>query len=178
LIDTLLKTARSRPPSETQQIMDAIRRLVHGLRVYSRATEKQFGLSLAQLFVLQKLSDVDALSLNDLAARTVTHQSSVSVVVTRLVNAGLVQRTRSPVDGRSRDIALTAKGRAVLRKAPPATQERMIAAISALAPAERRRLAGALEAVVKRSGLSQTPPAMLSHAAADEPRSKRARRPR
>lgn len=141
--------------------MDAIRRLVHGLRVYSRATEKKYGLSLAQLFVLQRLSDVPSLSLSALAERTVTHQSSVSVVVSRLVEAGLVQRTRSPVDGRSRNVALTAKGRAVLRRAPPATQERMIAAIAALSPAQRRSLAELLENVVERCGLGKVHPAML-----------------
>ncbi len=158
--------------------MDAIRRLVHGTRVYSRATEKQFGLSLAQLFVLQKLSDVPALSLNELAERTVTHQSSVSVVVTRLVKSGLVQRTRSAVDGRSRDIALTSKGQAVLRKAPPATQQRMIAAIAAMPAPSRRQLAGLLERVVEGSGLGQTPPAMLSHGLQDAPVVKRQRRTR
>jgi DNA-binding MarR family transcriptional regulator len=168
---------QNRSVTETQRIMDAIRRLVHGLRVYSRATEKQYGLTLAQLFVLQKLSDIAALSLNDLAERTVTHQSSVSVVVTRLVNSGLVRRTRSARDGRSRDIALTAKGRAVLRKAPPATQERMIAAIVALPAAERRRLAGLLETVVGRSGLGHAQPAMLTDSL-DAPKRKRARRPR
>jgi DNA-binding MarR family transcriptional regulator len=150
--------------------MDAIRRLVHGLRVYSRATEKEFGLSLAQLFVLQRLGDAPSLSLNALAERTVTHQSSVSVVVSRLVNAGLVQRTRSPRDGRSRDIALTPKGRAVLRKAPPATQERMIEAITGLSASDRRRLAGLLEWVVGHSGFGETHPVMLSSNPGDVPK--------
>jgi len=113
-----------------------------------------------------------------LAERTVAHQSSVSVVVSRLVNTGLVQRTRSPRDGRSRDIALTAKGRAVLRKTPPATQERMIDAIAALSAADRRRLAGLLEVVVDRSGLAETHPAMLSSNPMDEPGQKAGRRGR
>jgi hypothetical protein len=56
------KADRRRQAAETQRIMNAFRRLVHELRVYSRATEKKYGLSLAQLFVLQRLSDVPSLS--------------------------------------------------------------------------------------------------------------------
>src|SRR4051794_8130303 len=70
---------------DVRAIMDAIRRIVRVLRVSSRAAEKQVGLSGAQLFVLHKLADTPALSLNELADRTRTHQSSVSVVVQRLV---------------------------------------------------------------------------------------------
>src|SRR5437763_1011424 len=65
--------------SDVRSIMDAIRRIVRVLRVSSRACEKQVGLSGAQLFVLHKLEEAPALSLNQLADRTRTHQSSVSV---------------------------------------------------------------------------------------------------
>ena len=63
------------------------------LRVASRAAERDVGLGAAQLFVLHKLEEAPRLSLNELAERTRTHQSSVSVVVRRLVNRGLVART-------------------------------------------------------------------------------------
>src|SRR5215217_2732988 len=65
---------------DVRAVLDAIRRIVRVLRVSSRAAEKQVGLSGAQLFVLHKLEDAPALSLNELADRTRTHQSSVSVV--------------------------------------------------------------------------------------------------
>src|SRR3954449_11206732 len=80
---------------DIRDVMDAIRRIVRVLRVSSRAAEKQGGLSGAQLFVLHKLADAPALSLNELADRTRTHQSSVSVVVQRLVDRELVARARS-----------------------------------------------------------------------------------
>ena len=80
--------------SDSQRILDSIRRLVRMLRVSDRQAQAELGVSGAQLFVLTELGKTPALSLNELAARTLTDQSSVSVVVTRLVDAGLVTRDR------------------------------------------------------------------------------------
>src|SRR5213595_876038 len=66
---------------EHREVLDAVRRIVRWLRVSSRAAERDVGLSAAQLFVLSRLNDEAAMSLNDLAQRTLTHQSSASVVV-------------------------------------------------------------------------------------------------
>jgi DNA-binding MarR family transcriptional regulator len=60
-------------------VLDAVRRIVQALRESSRQAERQVGLSGAQLFVLQKLAESPASSVNELAARTHTHQSSVSL---------------------------------------------------------------------------------------------------
>jgi DNA-binding MarR family transcriptional regulator len=78
--------------------LDAIRRIIRVLRRSSRRSEQQVGIGGAQLFVLQQLADAPAGSINDLAARTYTHQSSVSVVVRRLVEQGLVARQASASD--------------------------------------------------------------------------------
>src|SRR5689334_21220598 len=80
--------------------MNAIRSVVRALRINTRSIELQMGISLAQLFVLQQLAERPAASLNELAERTATHQSSVSVVVRRLVERGFVSRTSSPTDKR------------------------------------------------------------------------------
>ena len=61
-------------------IMDALRRVVRALRVSARTAERRFGISGAQLFVLERLAEASAPSVDDLAKRTLTHQSSVSLV--------------------------------------------------------------------------------------------------
>jgi DNA-binding MarR family transcriptional regulator len=75
----------SQTMSTPQRVLDSIRQIVRLLREGSRDSEERVGLSAAQLFVLQKLDPDEPLSLNELSARTLTHQSSVSVVVSRLV---------------------------------------------------------------------------------------------
>jgi DNA-binding MarR family transcriptional regulator len=124
---------------DTRTVLDAVRRIVHALRESSRWAEKHVGLTGAQLFVLQKLAESPGLSLNDLAARTHTHQSSVSTVVTRLVQRGFVRRSRSGLDRRSVRLSLAPAGRRLVERAPDAAQERLIEGIERL-PGRRRRL--------------------------------------
>src|SRR5581483_2006993 len=123
---------------ETQEILDSFRRIVRALRESSRAAEQRVGLSGAQLFVMLALKREPQLSINELAERTRTHQSTVSVVVSRLVERGLVTRTPSAVDGRKLVLALTAEGRALLKRAPDAAQERLIESIDTLAASQRK----------------------------------------
>lgn len=140
---------------ETTAILDSIRRIVSVLRVGSRAAEKQVGLSGAQLFVLSTLADAPALSINELADRTHTHQSSVSVVVSRLVEQGLVSRVRSGGDARRLELSLTPAARARLRKAPDTPQQRLVEAAQLLPPAQRRQLARLLARLADGMGTGE-----------------------
>src|SRR6476646_1676012 len=87
-------------PPDVRLVLDAIRRIIQFLRESSREAERRAGLSGAQLFVLRTLAESPGLSLNELAERTRTHQSSVSVVVARLAREGLVERGQAPNDAR------------------------------------------------------------------------------
>src|SRR5438477_7895732 len=113
---TAIRThAEDRP---VERSLNAVRSIVRALRMNTRAIELQMGISLAQLFVLQQLAQRPADSLNDLAERTATHQSSVSVVVRRLLERGLVSRTPATTDKRRIEIDLTPAGRSLLVGAP------------------------------------------------------------
>jgi len=147
--------------AEAQSILDAIREIVRVLRESSRAAEAKVGLSGAQLFVLQKLGEGGPLSLNELAARTLTHQSSVSVVVSRLVEAGLVQRRRAEDDARRLELALTRQGEQLLSRAPDAAQERLIQGVRELSATDRKRLAQGLKRLLERMGVEERTPEMF-----------------
>lgn len=123
----------------TREVLDAVRRIVQTLHESSRNAERHVAVSGAQLFVLQRLAESPAASLNELAERTHTHQSSVSVVVTRLVHRGLVRRTKGDGDGRRLQLSLTKAGRQLAERAPDLAQDRLIAAVKAL-PSRRRAL--------------------------------------
>jgi MarR family transcriptional regulator, lower aerobic nicotinate degradation pathway regulator len=147
--------------ADVQAALDGIRRLVRVLRLSDRQSEREAGVSAAQLFVLQKLAEGPAPSVNDLAERTLTHQSSVSVVVGRLVERGLVVRSPSRQDGRRREPRLTLTGRALLRRSPRPAQLRLIRALRALGPAETRALARLLGRLVAGMGAASQPAAMF-----------------
>jgi DNA-binding MarR family transcriptional regulator len=167
-----VKTTNTRADADIQSVLDSLRRVVHAMRVSGRALASSSKLSAAQLFVLRSLADVDALSMNDLAARTMTHQSSVSVVVARLVEAKLVARRRAADDGRRVEVALTKRGRAALAGAPDPAQERWIATLRALPTSDRKALAKGLERWVAALGLDEAPAVMFFE---DAPRARKAK---
>jgi DNA-binding MarR family transcriptional regulator len=146
--------------------MNGIRSIVRALRVNTRSIEVKLGISLAQLFVLQQLEDRPAESLNELAERTATHQSSVSVVVRRLVDRGLVTRTAAPMDKRRVQISLTPAGESMLRGAPPTVQADLMHGMRRMKPEQRTMLAELLETWVLASGIDLAAPPMMFE---DEP---------
>jgi DNA-binding MarR family transcriptional regulator len=124
--------------------LNAIRHIVRALRESAAGAERKTGITGSQLFVLKTLARAGVMSVNELAAETFTHQSTVSVVVRKLVAQKLVRKSASARDQRSVELTVSPKGRALLKRAPTSAQGRLIAAVRALPSAERKRLAATL----------------------------------
>jgi DNA-binding MarR family transcriptional regulator len=154
------KSQTSRP-AELREVLNSLRRIVRSLRVSSRTAEQRVGLSGAQLFVLQCLARQNPCSVNELATRTATDQSSVSVVVSRLVARGHVRRSPSKTDKRSVLLTLTHSGLALLNAAPEAAQDRLIFALTQLPKAELKALSRSLAKVVDLAEVSQETPSLF-----------------
>lgn len=152
-------------PTQTQLstriVLDAIRKIVRTLNTSSREIEKKFGISMAQLFILQQLTDNTSLTINELAELAHTHQSSVSVVVHKLRDHGLVSSAPNKQDKRHILISLTAKGRALVKKAPNAAQERFIEALSSMTEANQALFAKLMTEFIVGAGISKEQPALF-----------------
>src|SRR5258705_3503309 len=133
--------------TDAQEALDSLRRIVRVLREAARQAERRYGLSGAQLFVLHKLAQASPISLNELARLTHTHQSSVSTVVTRLVQQRLVRRVRSQRDARMLQLTLTPAGERLAESSPDPPHDRLIQADQSLPPPQQRALAFALAPV-------------------------------
>ena len=142
-----------------EPLFNALRRLVHTLHAASRDTERRIGVTGAQLFVLTQLRVSPTLSINALAERTMTHQSTVSVVVQRLVARKLVKKIRSAQDGRRVELTLTPAGIAMLRRAPEVMQQRLASAIARMPPDERSRLTRGISELIASLGGDPNAPA-------------------
>jgi DNA-binding MarR family transcriptional regulator len=129
-------------------ILDALRSIVRELRLASREAEQRVGIHGAQLHALRQLADSQTMSLTELADRTHTDISSVSVVVSRLVEQGLVTRKSADDDRRRLALALTARGRSVIRKAPETGASRLLRAAAHLSDREVHSLASTLAKLV------------------------------
>lgn len=146
---------------QVTSILDDLRRVVRTLRESSREAEQRLGVSGAQLFVLRCLAEGGPLSINQLAARTRTHQSTVSMVVKRLVERDYVKRDVSSEDARRIELRLTKRGQALLARAPHAAQDDLIAGIERLSRAQQKQLAAALSALVSAMQLDRQVPPMF-----------------
>ncbi|HEY1533203.1 MAG TPA: MarR family winged helix-turn-helix transcriptional regulator [Polyangiaceae bacterium] len=146
---------------DVREVLNTLRRIVRSLRLSSRTAEQRVGLSGAQLFVLQCLARQSPCSVNELAARTATDQSSVSVVVSRLVARGHVRRAASKADRRRVELSLTQSGRALLESAPEAAQDRLILALKKLPKPELKRLSRSLSKLVCLAEVSQESPSLF-----------------
>ncbi len=154
---------RGRRPASpaTRHVLDGVRRIVQALRESSRLAQAHAGLSGAQLFVLRTVAESPNLSLNELAERTRTHQSSVSAVVARLASDRLLRKRTAEGDARRVEISLSPGGRRKLDRAPETAQERLVAAVDALPAVERIQLAATLDILVRGMSLPLEPAHMF-----------------
>ena len=144
----------------THSVMDSLRRIVRVLGASARGPAPH-GATGAQLFVLRQIDLAPGLSISELAARTLTGQSTVSEVVTRLVARGMVSRRANPADARQTRLQLTARGRAAVRDTEPTAQERLADGLVALDARDREQLARALERWLDAAGLAELPATMF-----------------
>jgi DNA-binding MarR family transcriptional regulator len=137
--------------------LDALRRIVQTLRESAAEAQRKVGISGAQLFVLQQLAH-KPLTINELAERTSTHQSSVSGVARSLEEAGLA--IRQPVEGDHRKVALqlTPRGKQLVRRSPPVAQAALFEALERLPTAARSQLAQRLEQLAEEMGIEARAP--------------------
>jgi DNA-binding MarR family transcriptional regulator len=156
---------------DAHSVLNSFRCLVKALRVADRAGIREHGLGASQLYVLHELRNDSPLSINDLAERMATDQSTVSVVVAKLIEKGFVSRERSENDLRRLELALTAKGLRIVKNLPPPIQQVIIEGVQRLPRTRAHTLAESLREICAVLGVDDQHPPMLF---ADEPKPKRA----
>ena len=126
-----------------------------------RHSEAMLGVTSAQLFVLREIDKAGTLTVSELARCTATAQSSVSEVLGRLAARHLVTRTRSAVDRRRTEIALSEAGRALLSRGRESVQERLVAAFQRLTIEGQHTVAESMSAWVEEAGMGDVPASMF-----------------
>lgn len=155
------RPSRTSDDEDLRRVLNGFRTLVQALRIADRAGVREYGLGSAQIFVLHQLREREPLSINDLAELTSTDQSSVSVVVNKLVQRGYISSTRSEEDARRVELTLTAKGRRTLRTLPAPFQNVFLDSLREIGPARVRSFAKTLEEIVKKIGTRDEAPPMF-----------------
>jgi DNA-binding MarR family transcriptional regulator len=132
-----------------QEILRSLRRIFHAVDRHSRRLARMHGLTEPQALCLNAIQRMD-LTTPGLLARVVSlSPPTVTGILDRLERRGLVRRERNERDKRQVVIRLTEAGRRLLFASPPPLQERFTRRLAALPVNRQRRIAKALEEVVK-----------------------------
>jgi DNA-binding MarR family transcriptional regulator len=130
--------------AELELLSERLAALITGL---SRVARDSVAISRTRLSVLFSLQTAGPARITDLARAEHITQPSMTVLVSRLEQDGLVERRPDPGDGRVVNVAITSEGIAVLEQARAARSKALQARLARLTPAEHAALLAALPAL-------------------------------
>lgn len=113
---------------------------------------------MAQVELLQVLSDTSPMRVRDIATERHLAASTVSSLITQLMAAGLVERAVDPHDRRVAAVSLTASGTAQLSSWLGANERHINDALEQLPADQRRLVQDAIPALGALADLLSRPP--------------------
>ena len=127
-----------------KEIVWLIRRLMQGSYIYNKELNKTYQVSAPQLSSLLALYENGPLPTSQIAKYIMVNSSTVTGIIDRLEQKGLVQRSRISTDRRVITVTLTDKGRELAEHAPPPIQEKIVEGLQKLPPHEIEKIVQAL----------------------------------
>ena len=127
-----------------KEIVWLIRRLMQGSYIYNKELNKKYQVSAPQLSSLLALYENGPLPPSQIAKYIMVNSSTVTGIIDRLEQKGLVQRSRISTDRRVITVTLTDKGRELAEHAPPPIQEKIVDGLQKLPANEREKIVQAL----------------------------------
>ena len=133
----------------SNDVLIAIRRIIQSVDMHSRYLVRHFGLTGPQLIILQEISSHKEVSISEIAKAVSLGQPTVTGILERLENRGLITRRRSEQDKRKILISITEACERLMEKAPPPMQEHFIDAFYHLQDWEQSMMLASLQRIVQ-----------------------------
>ena len=131
----------------TDEVLIAIRRVIRAVYIHSRKLHQSYGLTGPQALILKEMQGKGQLTPSKLAKRLSLSQATITDIVKRLEQRGLVTRVRDTEDRRKIMLEITGKGKALIKAAPPLLQEQFIERFNKLQDWEQMLLLSSLQRV-------------------------------
>lgn len=106
------------PINDTSAVVQAFRRINKSIHEFSKAVDREFGITGPQLWAMRIIDELESCSAGDLAERLFVHPSTITGVIQRLEDKALIDRRRRPDDRRAVVLRLTAAGKKLLHRGP------------------------------------------------------------
>ena len=119
-----------------KDIIYLIRRLMQGGELYTKELNKKYQVSSPQLHCLLALYENGPLPPSRIAKHIMVKSSTVTGIIDRREQKGLVSRARTSLDRRVITIELTEEGRKLAQYAPPPMQRKIVEGLKKLPPSE------------------------------------------
>ena len=142
--------------SDITSVIQSLRRITKAIHEFSKAVDREFGITGPQLWALRTIQELGSCSAGELANRLCVHPSTITGVIQRLADKGLIDRQKRPEDRRAVVLTLTPEGRQLLERAPHVAQGQLVAALRKLPGEEVTQLRGTLEQIVTGMELEST----------------------
>ncbi|MDL1987440.1 MAG: MarR family transcriptional regulator [Deltaproteobacteria bacterium] len=120
----------------TKEIIFSIRKLMQAGEFYTKELNKKYQVSAPQLNCLLSLYEKGPLPPSQIAKYIMVKSSTVTGIVDRLEQKGLVKRFRNSPDRRIITIELTDSGKNLAKNAPPPIQQKIIDGLKKLSEDE------------------------------------------
>lgn len=136
-------------------ILQSLRRIIRSIDQHNKQLGSKYGLTVPQLVCLRQLLQEGVMTLGRLAKAVYLSQATVTGIIDRLYEKGLISRERSTEDRRKMKVRLTEKGIQMVRNMPWPLQERFSNSLAALPEAEQDQIDQTLKKLVQ---MMEAPP--------------------
>ena len=143
------------PANLDDQVVAALRRIARAIDLHSRELMQACGLTAPQLLTMRELVRLEPIAVTALAGAVSVSQATMTGILDRLEQQGLVSRIRGQDDRRSTQVSSTSAGRKFVDEAPPILQDRFRSELALLTPWEQSAILASLQRIACMMGADE-----------------------
>ena len=130
-----------------EDLLIALRRITRAIDLHSKQLHKSSGLTTSQLLVIATIVKLEKPTPTSIAREILLSQGTVTNLIDRMEQRGLVKRVKSDSDGRSVLITVTDEGLRRHDESPDLLQDNFLAELRKLESWEQRLLLSSVERI-------------------------------
>ena len=135
-----------------QKVLISLRQIIRATDMHSKNVMRRYGLTIPQLVVLRAIDNTSNVTVRTISEHVSLSQATVTTILNRLEQRGLVIRKRSADDRRIVHTVLTDAARRMIETSPPLLHEDFVRRFEALDEWEQSSILSALQRVANMMG--------------------------